>query len=510
MRPPQWALRLYAGYLDAQTRRAVADRRRTQEALLERILAIYRGTEVGRALKLDQVTDAESYRRVVPVTTEDFYQPFNERVLATNAAGIVAPEPLEYLCKTSGTSQVTKYVPYPKPLIAAFKRFETKLAMHYMRETNNFGLLSTQILITAARPIFERTPQGLTIGYPSGVMTLLAPKIAGSIVRPTRPIVEIPDWEAKIEATVREALPLDIRAMTGIPVFVIPILERLLAYAAEQGQPVKTVRELWPNLAVYYWSGSAITLYEPRLRELFGPEVHFREIYSATEAPVAYQHRVDQPGLLVDLENCYFEFQPADSPLEAPRLRLHEVQPGVPYRILLTTLGGLFAYKLGDLVEFLPGELPLLRVFGRETEEINLGFEKVQFPVIRRVLEGACRAHGAAVNNFFVGPLGRPEEAKSAYHWVIEFKGGAPDLAPFAETLDQLLCAENHVYASMRNEGAILDPPVATALPSGTIERYVLETRQFGQGKFPHLYSQPQVPERILAFARDRAAESTP
>lgn len=509
MRPPQWALRLYAGYLDRQTRRALANPRATQEALLARIIAMYKDTEVGRALKLGEVHSADDFRRLVPVTTEDFYQPYNDRVLATNAPGIVGPERLEYLCKTSGTSQIKKYVPYPKPLIAAFKRFETKVTMHYMHETGNYTLLSSNILITASRPKFERTPEGLTIGYPSGVMTLLAPKLAASLVRPTRPVLEIPEWEPKIEATVREAFPLDIRVMTGIPVFVIPILERLLAYAAEQGKPVQTVRELWPNLAVYLWSGSAITLYEPRLRELFGPEVHFREFYASTEAPVAYQHRVGQPGLLVDVENCYFEFQRPDAPLESPRLGLHEVEPGVPYGIYLTTLGGLFAYKLGDLVEFLPGELPLMRVLGREKEEISLGFEKIQFPLIRRVLDRACQAHGVSVNNFFVGPLGRPEEEKTAYHWCIEFNGPAPDLASFARALDEGLIGENHVYAGMRAENAILDPVVVTALPVGTIERFVLNTRQFGQGKFLHLYNQPQVPEQVLSYARSKSGENT-
>jgi hypothetical protein len=37
------------------------------------------------------------------------------------------------------------------------------------------------------------------------------------------------------------------------------------------------------------------------------------------------------------------------------------------------------------------------------------------------------------------------------------------------------------------------------ALKPGTIERYVLATRQFGQGKFVHLYNQREVPMQILA-----------
>ncbi|MNY42395.1 hypothetical protein D3C86_1772810 [compost metagenome] len=54
----------------------------------------------------------------------------------------------------------------------------------------------------------------------------------------------------------------------------------------------------------------------------------------------------------------------------------------------------------------------------------------------------------------------------------------------------------------MRGHDAILGAPVVTALPVGTIERYVLATRQFGQGKFVHLYNQREVPEQILSFSR--------
>jgi hypothetical protein len=42
-------------------------------------------------------------------------------------------------------------------------------------------------------------------------------------------------------------------------------------------------------------------------------------------------------------------------------------------------------------------------------------------------------------------------------------------------------------------------PPRLTELPPGTIDRHVLATRQFGQGKFLHLYSRRDAVEAILA-----------
>lgn len=497
MRPPQWALRLYSGLLEARMRRAIATPQATQAALLKRIVAMYAPTDVGRALALGDIHDPIQFRDRVPVTEEPFYRPFYARVLAENPPDVVMPGKLTYMARTSGTTSASKHIPYTPAMIASFKRFETKTALHTMRELGNYSLLGANILITSGSPLCDVTPQGLTIGFGSGIMTTLAPAMAKELVRPTRPVLELSDWQAKIEGTVREALPLDIRVMTGVPVFVIPILERLLAHAAEQGRPAPNVKALWPNLAVYYWSGSAITLYASRLRELFGPDVKFRELYACTEAGVAYQYRDGEPGLLLDLENTYYEFQPVDAPLEATRLGVHEVECGVPYRLLLTTWGGLFAYRLSDVVEFVSTSPPLIRILGREKEEISLGFEKLQFHQMRAALDAALAAHGAAVYNFFVCPA--PEGQLLAYEWHIEFERPPADLAAFAASLDRYLIETHKVYANMRHHDAILGPTRVEPLQPGAIERYVLATRQFGQGKFVHLYNQREVPLQILA-----------
>lgn len=500
MRPPQWALRLYSGILDARTKRAIANPQATQAALLSRILATYAPTELGRMLGLDKVRTPDEFRDRIAVTEEPTYRELFERIQAENPPGAVMPGRLRYLARTSGTTQASKLIPYTPSLIAAFKRFETKLAMHTMRDIGNYSLLSTNILLTSGTPVVEEAAHGLTIGYSTGIMTKLAPAMAKEVVRPTRDIQLLGTWEEKIPATVRQAFPLDIRVMTGIPVFVIPILEQLLAYAAEQGKPVPNAQSLWPNLAVYYWSGSPIVLYESRLRELFGPDVKFREFYAAAETPAAYQYKDGEPGLLLDIENTYFEFQPLGSPLEAPRLRVHEVETGAPYRILMTTLGGLCAYRLGDVVQFDSLNPPLIRFVGRETEEINLGFEKLPLHQVRAALEAALAEHDARIRNFFVCPT--PGE-KMAYHWYLEFDRAPADVKALARSLDQNLIASHQLYSNMRKDDFILGAPVAEALPVGTIERYVLATRQFGQGKFVHLYNKREVPERILGFVQD-------
>lgn len=507
MRPPHWALRLAAARDWARVRRGLADPAAAQAAVLRRLLAIYADTEIGRALGLSSVTGPADFARRVPVTDESFYAPYHERVRDTNAPGIATPRALRYMARTSGTTRVSKFLPYPEVLIRAFKTFETRVTLHAMRDLGRFDLLDGQLLITSSAPSYERTPQGLTIGSSSGIMTLLAPAFARTLVRPTPDVLALMDWQSKIEATARQALPLDIRVMTGIPVFVVPILERLLALAAEAGRPARHVRDLWPNLTVYYWSGAPIAMYEARLRALFGPGVHFREIYSATEAPIAYQYRNGEPGLLMNLEHAYFEFQEADAPLDAPRIGVADVRVGVPYRLLVSTLGGLFAYRLGDVIEFTATAPPCLRVLGREVEELNLASEKMPRRVLEAALAAAQQATGVTVADYLVAPP--PEaDATPAYHWYLEL--AAPtDLAAFARALDDELRRRHNYYQALRAQDAVLGPCVASALPPGTLDAFVLATRPFGQGKPVRLHGDRAVPDRLLTFAAKRAEASS-
>ena len=90
----------------------------------------------------------------------------------------------------------------------------------------------------------------------------------------------------------------------------------------------------------------------------------------------------------------------------------------------------------------------------------------------------------------------------SAYHWYVEYDQPPADPEAFRQALDRGLIDRHPFYAGMRTDDAVLLPPRLTELPAGTIDRHVLETRQFGQGKFLHLYSQRVDVERILG---DRA-----
>jgi hypothetical protein len=332
--------------------------------------------------------------------------------------------------------------------------------------------------------------------------------MARKVMRPTFELLQIKDWAERLDATFAQAFDLDVRVLTGVPNFVVPLLERLQAFAAARGRPIRSARDLWPNLRLYGWSGSPIAIYARRLRELIGEGVTWWENFSATEGPVAWQHRPGEPGLMLDLRDAFLELQPAAAGLDGPRLGIHQAQVGETYRLLMTSWAGLFAYHLGDLVEVV-GRAPYRIVFaGREAEELRLGIEHLGVRQAREALEAACRATGTSLDQFAVCPAapgdGDPPGDPAAHQWLVDLAAWPRSPEAFAAALDAALGDVNGRYAASRAIGA-LGPPRLSLLAPGTIARWHLRHREFGQGKFVNLHRTRDIAEQLLALSDEGA-----
>jgi hypothetical protein len=497
MRPPHLALRIASAISDARFYRAHRDAARVQRRLWRRLVGLYRGTELGRALGLPRFESPEAYARGFRATGPADYRALWERARAENPPNLVHPRRLRYMSGSSGTLEAARYIPVPEELLRAYRRFTTQGMFHAFRALGDYTLLDGTVLVTAASPALEETASGITIGASSGLATRKASRLARQVFRPTPDILEIAGWQEKIERTVAQAIDLDVRALTGLPICVVPLLEHLLEVARARGRPASSARAVWPNLRVYLFSGSPLALHGDKLRRLLGEGVETFEAYSSTEAPFAFQHRAGAPDLVCALDTCYFELAPAGADDDHPRVPLHEAKVGRTYRILPTTPGGLFAYSIGDLVEVTGREPYLVRFAGREREEVKIGSGHVTAADVTAVIAAAAAETGAAVEQFFVCPAAG--EA-TALEWCVELERPPADAEAFRGALDRLL-AERNRHVALARRDAILLPPRLTVLPRGTVDAFVRARRQFGQGKFLHLYGTRELPEEVLALA---------
>src|SRR5262249_12969694 len=159
--------------------------------------------------------------------------------------------------------------------------------------------------------------------------------------------------------------------------------------------------------------------YQHLFREQIGSDdVHFTEVYPASEAYVAAQdHRYGALRLIPD-HDVFYEFVPVDE-LDAAKPRRHtldDVEIGVNDAIGLTTCAGLGSYVLGDTITFECRRPPLLRFTGRTKYFLSaFGEHLISEEVEKAVAEAAVAAH-CSVIDFHVGPVFPEDATKPGRH----------------------------------------------------------------------------------------------
>ena len=294
----------------------------------------------------------------------------------------------------------------------------------------------------------------------------------------------------------------DVRALTGTTCWFPVMLEKLLETARRRGRSVRNVSELWPNLRVLLGGGVSARPYLPIMRKLIGrDDVTLVDTYNATEGGIyaagssllgtGSASAKDRGLLMLPHRGTFFEFVPLDE-RERPRptrVPLWAVERDRPYAIVVTTLSGLYAYELGDIVRFSSVDPPRIEFVGRlsgclsVTQELATHVE-IEAAVAHAIAKCPCRTvdFGAAAD---VGALGT---AKSRYVLFVEFDQDPADLGEFAAAFDDGMRLVNRVYKEHRTGDVAIMAPRVVRLVRGGAQRFLDGvTRGNVQGKFPRI-----------------------
>ena len=163
----------------------------------------------------------------------------------------------------------------------------------------------------------------------------------------------------------------------------------------------------------------------------------------------------------------------------------------------MTTLSGLYSYKLGDIVRF--PRKNRVEFVGRLSGCLSVTQELTTHVEIERAVAYAVKQVPCTTLDFGASA---DVGAKSRYLLFVEFAPGkAPDdMAGFARAFDEGLCRENRVYREHRKDDVAILPPRVHTLRQGGAQSYLsLITRGNVQGKFPRIID-PQRKERIDEF----------
>lgn len=417
------------------------DLRATQQEILRATLHRNIDSEFGRAHRFASIRSVRDFRAAVPISTWDDYAGPADRI-ARGEPGVLTTERVRLLEPSSGSTSASKLVPYTRSLKAEYQR-GLKPWLHdlyrayprLLRGRSYWSITPPGAALAELRGQYAASPNGVPIGFDedSDYLGPVAKRLVNLVFAVPPEVARTTDTDAFLDATCRHLLAAGDLALVSVwnPTLLMILLDRmreradaLLADPPDHDLPDLPAgrrdkvagalrdgdwRAVWPGLTVIScWADAAAAGPAAALASRFPGVVVQPKGLLATEGSVSLP-LVAAGGPVLSARSHFFEFVEAEaadaSASDADALMAHELRVGGRYGVLLTTGGGLYRYRLGDLVEVTGrfGVLPVLRFLGRLDRVSDLVGEKLSEAFVTAVLAacGVPRATLAAAGDHY-------------------------------------------------------------------------------------------------------------
>jgi hypothetical protein len=474
-----------------------ADAVGAQETVFRHLLKKGQRTAFGREHGFGKIKDHEAFRQQVPIRDYEGIRPYIERI-KQGERSVLWPGRPKYFAKTSGTTSGVKYIPLTRESLPNHFGTARNALFNYYARTGRGEWLDGKMIFLSGSP--ELTQMGgIPTGRLSGIVNHQVPVWLRTNQLPAYPTNCIEEWEEKLDAIVRETLREDMRLISGIPPWVQMYYERLIERSGK-----RFIKDIFPNYTVFVYGGVNFEPYRANLEALVGRRIDSVETYPASEGFIAFQDDPQEKSLLLNVSSgIFFEFVPAEEIFsENPtRLSLREVETGVNYVLLINNNAGLWAYNIGDTVEFVSNNPYRLLVTGRVKHFISAFGEHVIGREVEQAMLAAAAATGSSIVEFTVAPQVSPPEGGLPYHeWFVEFERLPDDLARFARCLDEQMVSQNIYYEDLI-KGNILCPLKISLLQKDAFREYMKsEGKLGGQNKVPRLSNDRKIASELERF----------
>ena len=454
----------------------------TQQIIFRNLINQAKDTQFGKDHDFVSINHYNDFVSRVPIRDYELLKPYVESVVAGEEDILWKGKPL-YFAKTSGTTSGTKYIPITKESMPFHVESARNAMLSYIYETGNSSFVNGKMIFLQGSPIMK-TQNGIKVGRLSGIVAHYVPNYLQKNRMPSWETNCIEDWETKVDAIVEETLPENMTVISGIPPWVQMYFEKI------HKKTGKKVGEVFKNFNLFIFGGVNYEPYRAKFENLIGRKVDSIELYPASEGFFAYQDKQGQKGMLLQLNSgIFYEFVRADEFFnENPkRVTIKNVEIGVNYVMIISTNAGLWAYNIGDTVEFVSLKPYKIIVTGRIKHFISAFGEHVIGKEVEQAMKEATDHTDIRISEFTVAPQINPESGLPYHEWFIEFENEPEDLLAFAKKIDESLQRQNSYYFDLI-QGNVLQPLIITKVKKGGFQDYMKSIGKLGgQNKIPRL-----------------------
>lgn len=477
-----FAAKLFAKRIHATTQKWANNPVETQQKVFEELIREATQTQFGKDHDFALIKSHSDFVQKVPVRDYEGLKHYVDKVVKGEENVLWKGKPL-YFAKTSGTTSGAKYIPLTKESMPFHIQAARNAILSYIHETGKAEFVKGKMIFLQGSPILEEK-NGIKLGRLSGIVAHFVPKYLQKNRMPSWETNCIEDWETKVNAIVEETIKENMTVISGIPSWVQMYFEKLKEKAN------KPVGEIFKNFNLFIYGGVNYEPYRAKFENLIGRKVDSIELFPASEGFFAYQDSQKDKGMLLLLNSgIFYEFIKADEFFtENPkRHTIDEVELGVNYVLIISTNAGLWAYNIGDTIQFTSLKPYRVIVSGRIKHYISAFGEHVIGKEVESALKEAMEGTDIRVNEFTVAPQITPIQGLPYHEWFIEFENQPKNLEDFALKIDAAMRKQN-VYYDDLIVGNVLRTLVITKVSKNGFQEYMKSIGKLGgQNKLPRL-----------------------
>jgi phenylacetate-coenzyme A ligase PaaK-like adenylate-forming protein len=476
-----------------------------QEEWLLKLIYMTRDTEWGKRFGYAKIQNHEQFRQSVPLQNYESLKPFIERI-RRGEQNLLWSEEIKWFAKSSGTTgEKSKFIPVsPHSLDGCHYNGGRDMVAIHCNNTPDTHLFSGKNLALGGshRTDYYGNHESYN-GDVSAIVIQNLPMWAEYFRAPAIDIALISDWEEKLDKMARATMEQNVTSVAGVPSWMLVLFRRIMEY-----KKVTSIKEVWPNLEVYFHGGVSFNPYRSQFQHTIGnEEVAYLQLYNASEGFFGIQYdRVSDEMLLMLDYGIYYEFIPSDEMMkENPStISLGEVVIGEQYEMVISTSAGLWRYRLGDVIQFTSISPFKFFISGRTKNYINVFGEELMVHNVEEAVRIASEKTNALVEDFTVAPVFMDEKNTSGAHeWAIEFLRPPTDEKFFLELLDNALKQLNSDYEAKRFNNYVLKSPLVRIVTQGTFYRWQKSRNRLGgQNKIPRLFNDRKYMDELIRFIR--------
>ncbi|MCB0396046.1 MAG: GH3 auxin-responsive promoter family protein [Flavobacteriales bacterium] len=470
-----------------------------QKELFKKLIYTASFTEWGKKYNYRSIETPEEFRQRVPVQDYESLKPYIKRVM-NGEQQVLWPTEIKWFAKSSGTTQdKSKFIPVTTESLEEchFKGGKDMLSLYFNNHPDARLFTGKSLALGGSHQINQFSNESY-YGDLSAIIIQNLPFWAEFSRIPHKAIALMDQWEQKIEKMATATIHENVTSISGVPSWTLVLIQHILEKTGK-----KDIRDIWPNLEVFFHGGVSFTPYRDQFSKLISGKLCYMETYNASEGYFGIQDTTGSDDLLLMLDyGIYYEFLPANrvNDPSAPVIGLDEVETGVNYALVISTNGGLWRYLIGDTVVFTSTNPYRIRITGRTKSFINAFGEELIIDNAEQALAIASEKTNAEIQEYTAGPVYFENGQAGGHEWLIEFKQAPDSLAYFTEVLDNALKSLNSDYEAKRFGDLALQKPLVHTMPAGSFYNWMKGRGKLGgQNKVPRLSNDRRFIDDILS-----------